>query len=69
MDTQTKVPLEVVAAITAAIAAAMDQPVGSFAITSIQPERSASVPQPSVWAKAGLIQAQMARSAFLTRSR
>lgn len=69
MDTQTKVPLEVVAAITAAIAAAMDQPVGSFAITSIEPERSVPVPQPSAWAKAGLIQAQMARSAFLTRSR
>ncbi|MFZ5828004.1 MAG: hypothetical protein ACOY94_27170 [Bacillota bacterium] len=66
---QTRVPVEVVAAITAAIAAVIDQPVGSFAITNIQPVQQPAPAMPSAWAKAGLIQSHLARAAFGSRSR
>jgi hypothetical protein len=64
-----KIPLEVVAAITAAIAAMIDQPVGSFAITNIQPAPGPALAPTSAWAKAGLIQSHLARAAFGARSR
>lgn len=70
---QPPIPVEVVAAITAAVAAVIDQPVGNFAIRSIEPVQAAQVgrPQaiPSAWAKAGLIQSHLARAAFGNRNR
>lgn len=66
---QSRVPVEVVAAITAAIAAVIDQPVGSFAITNIQPVQQPVPVSTNLWAKAGLIQSHLARAAFGTRSR
>lgn len=66
---QAKVPVEVVAAITAAIAAVIDQPVGSFAITNIQPAAAPAPAATSAWAKAGLIQSHLARAAFGSRVR
>lgn len=65
---QTGIPLEIVAAVTAVVAAVLDQPVGSFAITSIQPE-SVAAPVPSVWAKAGLLETHLARRQFGIRTR
>jgi len=66
MQTQSGVvPLEIVAAITAALAVVLDQPVGSFAITSIQPQVQPS----SSWAKVGLIESHLARGQFGLRTR
>ncbi|MFZ5816255.1 MAG: hypothetical protein ACOY93_13315 [Bacillota bacterium] len=64
---QAKVPVEIVAAITAAIAAMLDQPTGSFQIRSIQPVTPAQAPAPSAWAKAGLIQTHLTRASFRNR--
>lgn len=66
---QAKVPVEIIAAITAAIAAVIDQPVGSFAITNIQPAQAPALAPTSAWAKAGLIQSHLARAGFGSRSR
>jgi len=66
---QAKVPVEIVAAITAAIAAVIDQPVGSFAITNIQPAAQPALVPTSAWAKAGLIQSHLSRTQFGNRSR
>jgi len=59
------VPLEIVAAITAAISVLLEQPLGNFKITSIQPH---TLPQ-SAWAKVGLIESHLARGQFGHRSR
>jgi len=59
------VPLEIVAAITAAIAVVLEQPLGSFAITNIQPQGQ----QSSAWAKVGLIEKHLARGQFGRRTR
>lgn len=66
---QAKVPVEVVAAITAAIAAVIDQPVGNFAITNIQPVQQPALAGGGAWAKAGLIQTHLSRAAFGNRHR
>lgn len=65
---QSGIPLEIVAAITAALSAVLDQPVGSFVVKSIQPE-PAPVRPTSGWAKAGLIETHLARRQFGIRSR
>lgn len=61
--------IEVVAAITAALSAVMDQPVGSFIVTRIEAERADSRHAPSVWSKAGLLESHLARRQFGIRSR
>lgn len=62
------IPLEVVAAITAAISAVLDH--GEFVVTSIQP---AAVPAaqgaPTVWAKAGVLESHLSRRQFGFRTR
>lgn len=64
------VPLEVVAAITAALAAVMDRPVGSFVVTKINPEeRPGTTAAPSVWSKAGVMESHLARRQFGFRTR
>ncbi len=65
------IPLEVVAAITAAISAVVE---GPFVLTSIRPEPVATAAQgaptaASAWAKVGLIESHMARRQFGLRSR
>jgi len=76
---RAQLPAEIVAVITAAISAAMDQPVGSFAIRSIEPAAPGwgsapgavgAGPSPaSGWAKAGLVQAHLTRAQFGGRTR
>jgi|GEM_PF-2100655 len=83
---RAQVPVEIVAVITAAISAALDQPLGTFAIRSIAPEAPvngapgcspAGVPGPgaaalaaaSGWARAGVVQAHLARVQFGGRTR
>ncbi len=77
---RAQLPAEVVAVITAALAAAMDQPVGSFTIRSIEPATpgwgrgpgSAGPAGPlsgSGWAKAGVVQAHLTRAQFGGRTR
>lgn len=68
-DEQARVPAELVAVITAAIAAVMDQPVGSFAIRSIEPAAAPVRASASAWAKAGLIEAHLSRAQFGSRGR
>jgi hypothetical protein len=70
MQTQSGVvPLEIVAAITAAIAVVLEQPLGSFAITRIEPHVQPQVRPPSAWAKVGLIESHLARGQFGLRTR
>lgn len=66
---QSGTPLEVVAAITAALSAVLDQPVGSFVVTSIQPVAQPMGPAPSAWGKIGLLESHLARRQFGLRSR
>lgn len=79
---RAQLPAEIVAVITAAVAAAMDQPVGSFAIRSIEPAAQGWGQAPagagpggpgawggSGWAKAGVIQAHLTRAQFGGRTR
>lgn len=66
--TQANVPLEVVAAITAAIAVYLDKPLDQFVLKSVTPE-GAGAPLQSVWAKAGVLEAHLARRQFGIRSR
>lgn len=68
-EEQARLPVELVAVITAAISAAIDQPVGSFAIRSIQPVGAPARSSGSAWAKAGLIEAHLSRSQFASRGR
>lgn len=69
-DTASGIPSERVAAIVAALAAVLDQPVGSFAVTSIGPvEKAALLPSGRVWSKAGLLESHLARRQFGLRSR
>jgi hypothetical protein len=65
---QTSLPLEIVAAITAALAVVLDRPVGSFVVKSIQPEHP-DVRPASMWAKAGLLESHLARRQFGIRTR
>lgn len=71
--TSTSVSPEVVAAITAALSVVMDQPVGQFAITSIQPEGPAqgfgAFAPVSGWARAGMLESHLSRRQFGFRSR
>lgn len=67
--THVDVPLEIVAAITAAIASYLDQPLDSFTIRSVQPEPAPARPLQSVWAKAGVLENHLARRQFGLRSR
>lgn len=66
--TQPGVPMESIVAITAAIAAVLDQPIGSFVVKSIQPERAEVQPAGSFWAKSGLLESHMARRQFGIRT-
>lgn len=59
---QSGIALETIAAITAAVAAAMDQPVGSFVITGIQPVAAPAAQ--SGWAQAGLLERHLAMRQF-----
>jgi len=59
---QSGIALETIAAITAAVAAAMDQPVGSFVITGIQPVTAAAAQ--SGWVQAGLLERHLAMRQF-----
>lgn len=66
------IPLEIVAAITAALSAVLDQPVGNFVVTSItaeQPAAPAAYAQASGWAKAGVLESQLMRRQFGLRIR
>ncbi|HEY3365817.1 MAG TPA: hypothetical protein VGK74_12240 [Symbiobacteriaceae bacterium] len=65
---QTGIPLEIVAAITATLAAVLDLPVDSFAVTRIQAE-PASGPRPSLWGKAGVLESHLVRRQFGIRTR
>lgn len=64
---QATIPVELVAVITAALAAVLDQPIGSFAVTSIQPQGGATAP--SAWGKAGVLESHFARRQFGLRTR
>ncbi len=66
---QPGVPPEVVAVITAALAAYLEQPAGNFTITSIQPEAPVAQPVASGWARAGVLEAHLARRQFGLRTR
>jgi hypothetical protein len=67
---QTNIPLEVVAAITAALSAMLDQPVGSFVVSAIQRADMPATDMPaSLWAKAGLLESHLARRQFGFRNR
>lgn len=67
---QSTVPMQTVAAITAALAVVLDRPLGSFVVTSIQPEPAARpAAAPSVWAKAGVLESHLARRQFGIRTR
>lgn len=67
-QTQAQLPLEIVAAITATIAAYLDQPADSFVLKSVAPE-VAGRPLQSVWAKAGVLESHLARRQFGIRNR
>lgn len=63
------IPIERLAAITAALAVVLDQPIGSFVVKSVEMVPSAR-PQPGgVWAKAGLLESHFARRQFGIRGR
>jgi len=66
---QAALPVELVAVITAAIAAVLDRPVGSFRVTSIQPQSAAQAAPASAWGKAGLLENHLARRQFGVRTR
>ncbi|HYG57911.1 MAG TPA: hypothetical protein VD902_07575 [Symbiobacteriaceae bacterium] len=65
---QAQIPLEVIAAITAAIATVLDQPADSFVLRSVEPV-GAGRPLQSVWAKAGVLESHLARRQFGVRGR
>jgi len=65
---QVSLPLEVVAAITAAIACYLDKPLDQFVLKSVTPE-GAGAPLQSIWAKAGVLDAHLSRRQFGFRSR
>jgi hypothetical protein len=69
--THVETPLEVVAAITAAIAAYLDAPLDSFVLTSVQAEPAPAPARTlgSVWAKAGVLETHLARRQFGIRTR
>lgn len=63
------VPLEVVAAITAAVAAVLETSPDRLAIRSIAPERGPAVPAPSTWAVAGRLEQHLTRRQAVMRPR
>lgn len=68
----TGLPLEIVAAVTAAVAVMIDQPVGSFVVSSISPEpgaERAAAPTAAVWSKAGILESHLMRRQFGMRTR
>lgn len=67
-QTQANLPLEIVAAITAAVAVYLDKPLDQFVLKSVTPV-GAGAPMQSVWAKAGLLESHLARRQFGIRSR
>jgi hypothetical protein len=70
VQTEVQLPLETVAAIMAAVAAYLDQPLENFVIRRVTPEPAAQglAPQ-SVWAKAGVLEAHLTRRQFGLRTR
>jgi len=66
---QVNLPVETVAAITAALAAYLDQPASDFVITRVTAEAPAGRGLGSVWAKAGVLESHLARRQFGLRSR
>ncbi|HWI61193.1 MAG TPA: hypothetical protein VNT75_05135 [Symbiobacteriaceae bacterium] len=67
-QTQANLPLEIIAAITAAVAVYLDKPVDQFVLRSVSAE-GAGAPLQSVWAKAGVLESHLARRQFGIRSR
>jgi hypothetical protein len=67
-QTQASLPLEIVAAITAAVAVYLDKPLDQFVLKSVTPV-GAGAPVASVWAKAGVLESHLARRSFGFRSR
>lgn len=65
---QVGLPLEVIAAITAAVAVYLDKPVDQFVLKSVTPE-GPRMPLQSVWAKAGVLDAHLTRRQFGFRTR
>jgi hypothetical protein len=63
------IPMERLAAITAALAVVLDQPVGSFVVKSVEMVPAARLPAGGVWAKVGLMESHFARRQFGTRGR
>lgn len=68
-QTQANLPLEIVAAITAAVAAYLDKPVDQFVLKSVAPAGAGPAPAVSGWAKVGVLEAHLARRQFGIRSR
>ncbi|WP_374712476.1 hypothetical protein [Symbiobacterium terraclitae] len=81
---RAQVPAEIVAVITAAISAALDQPPGTFAIRAIEPAGvtagaqgpyaagtpgAAALAAASGWSRAGVVQAHLTRAQFGGRTR
>lgn len=67
---QAAIPVELVAVITAALAAVLDRPVGSFVVTSIQPQGGVpALAAPSAWGKAGVLESHFTRRQFGLRTR
>jgi hypothetical protein len=68
-ETQSQVPLPVVAAITAALAVVLERSPESFVVKSIEPVGPAPAPAPSLWPKVGLMEAHLTRASFGRRMR
>lgn len=66
-ETVTGVPLAVVVAITAAVAAAMDTDPGRVAVRSVRPLRGGRPPSGGNWTVAGRLQQHLARVQPLRR--
>lgn len=69
MQTQAPIPLETIAAITAALSVVLDQPAGSFVVRSIERAAGPAGAAPGAWAKAGLLESHLARRQFGLRNR
>jgi hypothetical protein len=67
-QTQANLPLEIVAAITAALAVYLDKPLDQFVVKSVTPATFLA-PVPSLWNKSGVLEAHLARRQFGIRSR
>lgn len=67
-QTQANLPVETIAVIIAAVAAYLDQPLENVVLKSVTPEPAAAGVG-SVWAKAGVLEAHLARRQFGIRTR